>query len=363
MKNHLDTFTIHAFRGLKELTLDGLGKVNILVGDNNSGKTSVLEAIRLVCNPLSFLELCVVAQSRNSIGSNADLLHSLQWMFPVDIDDNSKTVAAISFNCKGKIPFQAYSVTKEDLLMLTTDPIGGAAVGTHPAGGGMTRQGGHFLMTLQSNSGSANEEFTYWRDVIISLKEDKGNKFPCVCSMANEYRESANLAMLYSTIYEQNLIEELVILLNIFDSSISNVILLEKKSNGASVYIEHKKTGTSPVSSFGDGLRKALFLAMQLLSCKNGIFLVDEFDNAIHHTALISTARWLIQASKMMNVQLVLTTHNLEALDALLAASQDEMLAKDDLVAYRLKEGGQLGKRFSGAKLHSIRYDYGYDVR
>jgi len=42
---------IDGFRGLRNLELDGLGPINILVGGNNSGKTSVLEALSIACNP------------------------------------------------------------------------------------------------------------------------------------------------------------------------------------------------------------------------------------------------------------------------------------------------------------------------
>src|SRR5262245_27193944 len=37
--------TLKNFRAFRELHLTGLGRVNLLVGANNSGKTSVLEAV------------------------------------------------------------------------------------------------------------------------------------------------------------------------------------------------------------------------------------------------------------------------------------------------------------------------------
>lgn len=39
------TIDIKAYRGLKNITLQNLSRVNILVGENNTGKTSILEAI------------------------------------------------------------------------------------------------------------------------------------------------------------------------------------------------------------------------------------------------------------------------------------------------------------------------------
>lgn len=52
---HLENITIHRFRGLRDLTLQDLGEINLLVGVNNSGKTSVLEAISTYCCPLDLL--------------------------------------------------------------------------------------------------------------------------------------------------------------------------------------------------------------------------------------------------------------------------------------------------------------------
>jgi len=39
---------IHRFRGIREGVLENLGKVNLLVGPNDSGKTAILELIYLV---------------------------------------------------------------------------------------------------------------------------------------------------------------------------------------------------------------------------------------------------------------------------------------------------------------------------
>ncbi|HMV69068.1 MAG TPA: AAA family ATPase [Myxococcota bacterium] len=44
----LRVLSIENFRGIRELGLDGLGRVNLLVGRNNSGKTSVLEAVHIL---------------------------------------------------------------------------------------------------------------------------------------------------------------------------------------------------------------------------------------------------------------------------------------------------------------------------
>ncbi|MDR3571264.1 MAG: AAA family ATPase [Candidatus Pacebacteria bacterium] len=47
----IETIEIKNFRGFRKLTLSGLGRVNIVVGDNGAGKTALLESLFLVAAP------------------------------------------------------------------------------------------------------------------------------------------------------------------------------------------------------------------------------------------------------------------------------------------------------------------------
>ena len=46
----LKSVKIENFRGFKSFELQQLGRINLLVGENNSGKTSILEAVQLLCS-------------------------------------------------------------------------------------------------------------------------------------------------------------------------------------------------------------------------------------------------------------------------------------------------------------------------
>lgn len=83
MKN-IENLTIHKFRGLRDLTLESLGQINLLVGVNNCGKTSVLEAISTYCNPLNPLEWLNTAWRREIKSSRKPKLDALKWLFPQD---------------------------------------------------------------------------------------------------------------------------------------------------------------------------------------------------------------------------------------------------------------------------------------
>ena len=50
----INSINIETFRGISNLKLDNLAEINILTGDNNSGKTSILEILQSLEEPDSF---------------------------------------------------------------------------------------------------------------------------------------------------------------------------------------------------------------------------------------------------------------------------------------------------------------------
>ena len=69
-KNSLiDSLQIDNFRGLHDLTIDNLSQVNVFVGANNSGKTSVLEAIKLLSAPDDVGQVVRIALQRAQVST------------------------------------------------------------------------------------------------------------------------------------------------------------------------------------------------------------------------------------------------------------------------------------------------------
>ncbi len=53
MKPNISTLTIDLFRAFRQLKIEGLGRVNLITGRNNTGKSSVLEALRILASDAS----------------------------------------------------------------------------------------------------------------------------------------------------------------------------------------------------------------------------------------------------------------------------------------------------------------------
>src|SRR5882757_8639803 len=84
----LDDFVIGRFRGLNDLSLRQLGMINLLVGGNNSGKTSVLEALAVFSSPLDIATWSVIARNREVrnvpavMSAGLSAVEAVRWLFP-----------------------------------------------------------------------------------------------------------------------------------------------------------------------------------------------------------------------------------------------------------------------------------------
>lgn len=92
MAKHLTEFNIHQFRGIKELKLENLNDINIITGDNNVGKTSILETINFL-NGVDNLRNLINGTRRASHFSPHELteFEKLNYLFPVD-DESTSTI-------------------------------------------------------------------------------------------------------------------------------------------------------------------------------------------------------------------------------------------------------------------------------
>jgi len=356
MKKHLENLTIHQFRGLRELTLDGLGQINLLVGPNNCGKTTVLEAISVYCRPMDPLEWLNTAWRREIKSSRFPLSDALKWLFPQTNNPNAELYTGETrISSSGSYPVIESKATYSEFL--STDAGEEDSIES-------TRRGADLNLSIrkfQETIFPIHKTFQIWEDQrFISRKHPLYQECPVTTITPFSHRvEQTQIRQLTEATFKG--MKELVIeVIRRIDSDITDIEILSPGGTHSSLYIHHQKIGIAPLSVFGDGLRRLLMIAMSIPSVSDGIMLIDEIETAIHISALEDIFKWLVQVCKQYNIQLFATTHSLEAVDAILKAVSEN---SDDLVAYRLAPSNQPVKRFAGDLLYRIRYERGLDVR
>lgn len=386
-----DNVSIHGFRGLRQLRLENLGRINLLVGENNCGKTSVLEAMSILCRPLEPMEWLSVVRRRDFGRLDETRIQSLRWCFTQHgtlTDPDAMFDGTCEMSCDGRFPLRSLKVTYRDLIR---DPdliavsrdlayeLAGSDAG-HRSGESVqsdsdvqeTRRGAEITHAVESVSRLRR---TLFEDEPLSIRVWEDEDFTSARARSKEGQIPTETLTPYSYqinsmqlrhqsrhIFEepQQLVLELV---QKFEPEIQNIGIASFRGGRPAIYLNHRRLGPAPLSVFGDALRRVVLLASTMMSLKGGgVLLIDEVETGIHTTALERVFAWLTPLARELDVQVIATTHSLEAVDAVMASVGESV---DDLATYRLeqREDKTRVKRIAGDVLHRLRFDRGMDVR
>jgi AAA15 family ATPase/GTPase len=377
------------------VNLSQLGQVNIFVGDNNSGKTSLLEAISILCNPLDPFQWIEVSQrrlylGRSPFGGVRPDLEAVKWIFSQKIDFskdefnqdeifivNDSLSKEILIEASGSAPIHRFraklgeiygsGLEKNNQERLNEDISSAEEDASSPeidsVRAGLEIEIAANLVSVQGNLFTSEPErktFQFWENE--RFVQRRRNK-PLVknATIFPSYSSSEPILNRLSQIILQEEDGKSIALdlIRSFDNNILDIQILSTPTARATLYIEHKELGFAPLYVFGDGFKRTLVIALTLLTTASGVLLIDEIETSIHVSALSRVFSWLIETCRQREIQLFVTTHSLEAIDAMV---QPE-IATDNVVAFRLNPKGQAPQRFSGSLLHRLRSERGLDVR
>lgn len=370
--NHIDEFTIHAFRGLQGIKIDGLSRVNLFVGANNSGKTSVLEALSIFANPLKWETWRDAGDMRETLNLSLSTgyVEALTWLFPRNAGSIPTQKAAILLEGTGQIAQRKVSAEYEKFTEITprlslTKPTPGNIPRQNVEVNGINIRISVEAMIGTNSTGTTLEETLTFADptTILADAQEKLSPFPAQIVLPFSFTLGGVPQELWSEVVKAGVgvRTETIQLLQYFDPDIEEIDLIAERGSQPTVSVTHKKLGLAPLSTFGSGLRRVFILATAIPRVKNGILLIDELESAIHTKALKKTMDWLIQSCRQNNVQLFATTHSLEAVDTVI----DSARTTSNLTFYRLEQdkGRITTVRFDKETITQLREELGAEVR
>ena len=369
MKWPFEELTIGAFRGLRDLKLEALGRINLLVGGSNSGKTSVLEAISLLSSPADPLVWLHAANRREPsplaalTSSNVD---RVRYLFPVDSDDQGTTVGEIKVETTGSPASASVIASLSELrgMRAQKDLFESEDSTTNEIIAEVERIGLELQIRATVSQGELFTEpqrFQIWEGESLYRAKRVPQRFPIrtITPYDHWMRQPATKGFSDAVLAgsERRTLE----LIKRIEPSIVDVRVLATQREPM-LYLKDSRAGFLPVSSFGDGIRRILALALALPRVANGVLLVDEIETGLHASLLKSFYSWIVAACHEFNVQLFTTTHSLEAVDALIDADTTE---DEDTICFQLSRatGKQQIRRFGEKQLRRLRQERGLDLR
>lgn len=363
---HWKSIHIERFRRLENLCLDDLGTVNLLVGRNNSGKTSVLEALAIACHPTDAFTWIDTGRERELKSARTPVLEVLNWFFPriMPRDNGFEGLVAFAgeFVGGGNLSFQANYKEFREIQM---------APPTSESGDSGDEEASEYAATLDVSIQRTRAD-ELMPEERTCLHEFSGRNFkgveagarvmPCQFLSPISHRTSRHLLAGVDQVMEERLKEEVIGLLQKLAPDVEDIEIRSPQGRGAVIHLYHSKIGHVPLAVEGDGMRRALAFASACVQARGGVLLLDEVETALHPEALSGVFRFLVEICRQQQVQLFVSTHSLEAVDAMLASVGDDV---SDLVAYHLppRDSGQTVYRLGGKSIRSMRSEGGLDLR
>lgn len=328
---------IKHFRGIETLKMQDFKSVNVLLGNNNSSKSSALEAIMILLGaskPTLPIEMNI---NRNYNGvSKEDFLlffHKLQSNTPITISANFYGTGQRILNIeyfeslikrapiadvdKGNVDFKSInyglrynyidnnSTRNTSCLIVKTDK---GEISSEYSEKDLTRKNAAFVAPRYN----FNDFIKHFNQIVTDKEKDF----------------------------------VLDVLRNV-EPTIKDVAVVGEK-----VMVDIGLQKMIPINVLGDGIRKMFTLMTAMYSVKNDILLIDEVDNGLYHKSMGILWKALLRAANQLDVQLFISTHSLDSLNALNDVLNDECKDfQDEVNIYTLR-------RCNKGDIAVLNYDY-----
>lgn len=76
------------------------------------------------------------------------------------------------------------------------------------------------------------------------------------------------------------------------------------------------------LSSMGDGINRILTIILALLNCKDGVLLLDEVENGLHYSVQLQLWQIIFDLSDRLNIQVFATTHSNDCIKSFIEADR-----------------------------------------
>ncbi|MFO0308346.1 MAG: AAA family ATPase, partial [Pseudanabaena sp.] len=327
-----------------------LGRLNLIVGTNNSGKTSILEAIQLLtCQShlevLQILKDTMTARDEYISDENGEYELDIRHLFyDRMIQENSE------------FSIESYPNYFKDIRLYLTHIRDNKLISSGALETLITSDERDLLPDLIGLELNIERRSNLPRKLTLPLSSDdrlssshiKGfRRDPRNLSAKTQFIGLSSLTT-DTTIQLWNqvvlTVEEKLVTkaLQILEPNITRIAALgfeRSRQNNSRVLVQLANEQRIPIGSMGDGIWRILGIALAIVNAKDGVLLVDEIDTGLHFTVMSDMWKMLWETAKRLNVQIFATTHSNDCWQSLADIANAENPSEDGITIHRIEKG------------------------
>lgn len=360
---------IDGYRGFRCFSMDGLSRINLLVGSNNSGKTSVLEALYLLAvagDPQAILQIAAQRGERfDNEGAprfprdeEIDVSH---LFFGHDLCDG----AAFTISCKNNgverfIKIRIREATEGEIQQETRDAPRGSLFPSDTGEPLATR----FVLDLDGRPEPLSPMINLTRRGGLAVYNvDRVRRRTQRELMPVQYVPTESLSVSLLMERWKNILlteaESLVLdALRFLEPGIERIAAVPSSSyyrgvtsRGGFLVRLREVDQPIPIGSLGDGTWRMLALAVALSQARGGVLLIDEIDTGLHYTVMKDMWKLVANTAKDLNVQVFATSHSYDCVKSLAAICESDEGAGDHVTIQRVEPDKGRAVKYSEAEI------------
>ncbi|MCB9430699.1 MAG: AAA family ATPase [Ardenticatenaceae bacterium] len=322
----LQNLEIQNYRLFQNLKIEDFARINLIVGKNNVGKSSLLEALHLLISQRSPMAALDFLESRENFSSRAPSPHRSEY-----------ELASLYFG-HGAVSTPAICLhgTGEASISLEIKRNPGHRKADFIYGNGQTTQ-----ISLNLENDGIRIASGHLKAISHTLPNST-----YVTTKGFDYNFLAELwDKIELTPQEQTVIN----VLQILEPRLERISFPSSRATNSGIRLKLKgQDQPMPLTSMGDGMHRILMIAFTLVFSKNRYLLIDEIDTGLHYRTITELWRLIFETAEKLNVQVFATTHSLDCI-----RSFAEAIAlhenKDVGAIFRLQRRGD--------DIQAVRYD------
>lgn len=334
----LKSLEIKNFRMLEDFHVPKLGRVNLIVGKNNSGKSTVLEALRIFAGNAHFSLLEQIASSHDEklyfsaielddVDATAPFSDFFSGRRYPDSDDiaiqigEAKSDNILQVQHGYYIEFQeeykedsgeiTYRIRRKRVLKSQLDELAGDDTLNHA----LFIQKGDRSTMLRIDASSSRLRAPTFEIMKATPCSTIPTQFIEIDELADEWDKIALTD-------DQEIVKDA---LRIISSEFEDITFIRKEGNyrtGKKSLDRSAKVKLSnisrpvPLNSLGDGMLRILQLILKTFPAKGGFLLIDEFENGLHYSVQEKIWELLFDLAEKLDIQIFATTHSWDCIES-----------------------------------------------
>ena len=376
----IDSLDIKNYRNLKNLRLNSLGSINLITGKNNTGKSTLLEAIAIYVTKgdVAFLyqllgdrgeNIRQTEANKNVINSNIKALSSLftdrkigfEKTDAISIGSIENTLFGEDNSTEGSIFLRFVNYFDEIQKDNQGNVSGRRRVVLENE---VDKQIGNYKIGLEIRGGNSS--------FIISLDEERPYRFGFKGLGHNERLEFIrtrnidrdingrlwdNITLTEKEIY-------VIEALKIIEPNTERIAFIEESPRERTAVIKLSNNNiVVPLKSMGDGINRILTIILALVNADSGFLLIDEFENGLHYTVQEKLWNVIFNLSRKLKIQVFVTTHSEDCISGFENVLNSDSNSSNGKLIRLDNEGGMIKQVEFNAKELKIANDNDIEIR